>query len=136
MFQRHLLLIAHGSRLAAANAEVKRLARRLAALSGGQFAAVGWGFLESAAPSVAETLAKSAAEGAREIVIVPYFLAAGAHVTHDLPQAIAAFRAAYPHVRVHLAPHLGAAERLPSLLLALAVNACSPANASPDRGAE
>ncbi len=120
MFQRHLLIIAHGSRREASNDEVRRLADRVTVLGGPDFVAVSVGFLELARPAIPEALADCVARGAREIVVVPYFLAAGTHVVDDLPQAITTFQGEHPGVTVRVTPHLGAAETLPALILALA----------------
>lgn len=113
----HLLIIAHGSRRQASNDEVRQLGRRVAALDRTGIDAVHVAFLELAEPSIPEGLAACLAEGAREIVVFPYFLAAGTHVVGDIPEAIAAFQAEHPEVRIHLTRHLGASDVLPRAIL-------------------
>lgn len=120
MTGRHLLLIAHGSRRQASNDEVRALAERVAAACGADFDAVAVAFLELAQPSIPDGLALCAAQGAREIVACPYFLAAGTHVVNDIPEAIADFRATHPDIQVRLTTHLGAAEALPAAILSVA----------------
>jgi len=51
------------------------------------------------------------------VVAVPYFLAAGRHVTHDLPAVVAETMQAAPETKVRLLPHLGAFAGLSQLLL-------------------
>lgn len=117
----HLLIVAHGSRREASNDEVRRLADRVRARCGPGVAGVEVAFLELAAPSIPEGLARCLAKGAQEIVVFPYFLAAGTHVALDIPEAVSAFELDHPHIRVRLTPHLGASEVLPQAILAVAL---------------
>lgn len=119
MTKKHLLLIAHGSRRQASNDEVRQLAERVAAQRGPDIDAVEVAFLELAEPSIPEGLARCVAGGATEIVVFPYFLAAGTHVVSDIPEAVDAFRTEYPQVRVRLTSHLGASDALPGAILAV-----------------
>ena len=119
MTKKHLLLIAHGSRRQASNDEVRQLAERVAAQRGPDIDAVEVAFLELAEPSIPEGLARCVAGGATEIVVFPYFLAAGTHVVSDIPEAVNAFRTEHPQVRVRLTSHLGASDALPSAILAV-----------------
>lgn len=115
-----MLIIAHGSRRAASNDEVRVLADAVRAQAGVVYEHVETAFLELAEPSIPNGLAALAAKGAREIVAFPYFLAAGTHVAQDIPDAIAEFTAAHPAVTVRLAPHLGASTVLPAAILNVA----------------
>lgn len=115
-----LLIIAHGSRRAASNDEVRQLAESVRTQAGAAYAAVETAFLELAEPSIPDGLAALAAQGATEIVAFPYFLAAGTHVAQDIPEAIAEFTAAHPQVTVRLTPHLGASATLPDAILGVA----------------
>lgn len=122
MTQPTLLIVAHGSRRQASNDEVRALARQIAHARHPAIADVEVAFLELAEPSIAEGLARCVAKGAKEIVVFPYFLAAGTHVTYDIPEEIAAFRASQPQVKISLTPHLGAAPALSQAILDLAVS--------------
>ncbi len=99
-----LLLLAHGSPLAGANAPLERLAERVAAL--GEYARVGLGYLECNAPSVPDAIDALAAE-LSQVVALPYFLQLGRHVADDLPRLVAQARARHPRMALALAPHLG-----------------------------
>lgn len=114
-----LLIIAHGSRRAASNDEVRQLAERVRTHAGKAYDHVETAFLELAEPSIPDGLAALAARGASEIVAFPYFLAAGTHVAHDIPETIAAFSAAHPAVTVRMTPHLGASDTLPAAILGM-----------------
>lgn len=115
-----LLLIAHGSRRAASNDEVRQLTQRLNAFGAPGFSGVETAFLELAHPSIPEGLADCVAKGASEIVVFPYFLAAGTHVANDIPEAIQAFQAAHPQIKVTLTRHLGDSDLLPQAILQVA----------------
>lgn len=115
-----LLLIAHGSRRAASNDEVRQLTERLNRISPAGFSGIETAFLELATPSIPEGLANCVAKGASEIVVFPYFLAAGTHVTQDIPEAIESFQTDHPHIKVSLTRHLGDSDLLPQAILQVA----------------
>jgi sirohydrochlorin ferrochelatase len=54
-----------------------------------------------------EGAARCVATGAEHVVMVPYFLSAGNHVTHDLEAARAALQARFTHVNFRLAAPIG-----------------------------
>ena len=112
-----LLIIAHGSRREKSNEEVRALAERVSQLEETGFDAVIAGFLELAEPSIPDGLEACINRGAKEVVVFPYFLAAGRHVVEDIPEEIAPIVAKYPDVSVHIAPHLGMAIELPEIII-------------------
>lgn len=118
---RSVVLVAHGSRLEASNEEVRVLATQLAALAGPMFAAVSCGFLEIARPSIPDALLNCIASGSREIIVLPYFLSQGRHVTADIPEQIALVTAQYPHVKISIAPYLGSSPLIGTVLLSLLI---------------
>ncbi len=111
-----LLLAAHGSRRAPSNSEVAALAERMAGLAGPGWAWVGHGFLELASPDIPAAVDQAVAAGADEILVLPYFLAAGRHVREDLPAQVETARRRHAGVAIRLVPHLGAARGLAELL--------------------
>ena len=115
-----LLIIAHGSRRAASNDEVRALADAVRAQPGQGYDHVEAAFLELAEPGIPEGLASLAQKGATEIVAFPYFLAAGTHVAQDIPEAIAEFAVSHPDVKVRVTQHLGASNTLPAAILGMA----------------
>ena len=121
-----LLLVAHGSRRAASNEEVRALSRQLRATEHG-FERIDCAFLELAEPSIPGGLRQAIAAGADEVVVLPYFLSAGRHVVADIPAEIDRVREEYPSVQIRLAPYLGAAEGILGLLIAQASHATGDA---------
>lgn len=116
---RALLVVAHGSRRAESNDEVRRLTDELRAAAGDEYKQVECAFLELAQPSIPEGIDCCVAEGANEVVILPYFLSAGRHVAKDIPEIVATSRAQHPAVNLHIAPYLGQAASLVASLLEL-----------------
>lgn len=100
-----LLLIAHGSRRAEANADLEYLASVLRHEHGWQH--VQTSYLELCPPTILEGGALCVAAGAECVVLMPYFLSAGVHVVEDLTVAQAELTSRYPSVTFVLAAPLG-----------------------------
>ena len=112
-----LLMIAHGSRRTASNDEVRALGDRISAQAKGEFDQLACCFLELAEPLIPDAIDQLVQEGATQITVFPYFLAVGAHVAEDIPEAIAAAAEKYPHITFKSLPHLGQLESMPALIL-------------------
>ncbi len=112
-----LLLVAHGSRRAASNDEVRELTRRVAARAAARYEHVACAFLELAEPSIPDGIQACIDAGADEVVVVPYFLSAGRHVAEDIPGEVRVKQVQHPGLRIHIAPYLGMNEAIPELLL-------------------
>lgn len=106
-----LLLIAHGSRHAEANADLVHVASELERR--GTYHAVVASFLELAEPDMDEGGRRCVVSGASSVILVPYFLSAGVHVRRDLSAARERMALRFPHVDFRLAEPLG---RHPMLL--------------------
>lgn len=135
-----LLLVAHGSRRAESNAEIERLAARLAERLAARlaerlasradgppderaakgFGHVGHAFLEIAEPSIPDGIERCIREGATEVRVLPYFLARGTHVAVDIPAEVDGKRAEHPDVDIRITDYLGTADALVDVLIALA----------------
>lgn len=115
-----LLLVSHGSRREASNEEVRELTRRVTALAGERYGNVSCAFLELADPSIPDGIQRCIDEGATEVVVLPYFLSAGRHVTEDIPAEVRIKQEEHPAVNIRIAGYLGGAEQIPELLLDMA----------------
>ena len=111
------LLIAHGSRRAASNDEVRALANQIANEAEDQFDQLACCFLELAEPLIPDAINNLVEKGATQITLFPYFLAVGAHVAEDIPEAITEAKAQHPQVQFHMLPHLGKLASMPRLIL-------------------
>ncbi|MEX0615067.1 MAG: CbiX/SirB N-terminal domain-containing protein, partial [Methylophaga sp.] len=112
-----LLLVAHGSRRAASNLEVVRLAKQLQADLNADFAMVKAAFLELAEPSIPDGIHFCAEAGADDVVVLPYFLNTGRHVAEDIPAEIDIARQQLPNLKIQVQPHIGAMPEMHNLLL-------------------
>jgi sirohydrochlorin ferrochelatase len=81
-----IIVFAHGSRIAAANASVCAVAEALARRPG--FPPVEAAFLELASPSLPEAADRLVERGVERLIIVPFFLTPGLHMERDLPQLV------------------------------------------------
>lgn len=115
-----LLLIAHGSRREASNEEVRALAKTLAEQAGDAFGAVVPAFLELAEPSIPGGVSECVRQGATEVQAVPYFLSAGRHVAHDIPEELEQASSEHPGLHITVSPYLGQHPMITELLLGLA----------------
>lgn len=102
------ILVAHGSRRAAANDEIARFAASLRPALADRFDLAGHAFWELAEPDLAQEIDRQVAEGASSIRLFPYFLAEGKHVVNDLPSVVSEKQRQYPNLDIALLPHLGA----------------------------
>ena len=111
-----LLIIAHGSRKESSNDEVATLAKAVSLLDS-SFSFIEHAFLELTAPKVLDGIDTLVTKGADDVVILPYFLAAGFHVMDDLPKLLNDAKVKHPEVNFSLLKHMGAAELMPSWIL-------------------
>ncbi len=110
-------MIAHGSRRAESNDEVRQRASAMGEEMGTIFDRMSCCFLELAVPSIPDAIDRLVAEGAAVITVFPYFLSAGMHVTADIPAKIEAAKARHPDVTFNILPHLGAMKGMHTLIL-------------------
>jgi sirohydrochlorin ferrochelatase len=74
--------------------------------------------MELARPSLPEAIAACVAEGAREIVVHPYFLAPGRHATRDIPALAREAETQHPGIVVRVTEPLGLHPGLEEAVLA------------------
>lgn len=117
---RAALLVAHGSRVDAANAahleRCRSLDRRLDGVT------VSPAFLELTGPTVPDVIDELAAEGYEEITVHPFFLHGGRHTLVDLPEILGAARRRHPEVAFALGDHLGGRPELDEMLVTIIEN--------------
>ena len=121
-----LLLIAHGSRNPIANAEIEKLAQAVENITAEKFTAVLPAFLEFAEPNILTGIDRCVERGASRISVLPYFLAAGNHVSRDIPGQLETARQKYTEVDIELCPHIGAVDAMAGL-----VAQCAQADSRP-----
>jgi sirohydrochlorin ferrochelatase len=100
-----VIVLGHGSRQHGADVPLERLAAALR--SEGRYAAVEPAFLQYMQPTLSDAVSRCAAQGAERIVVVPFFVQPGAHVTRDIPEGIAEEQRKFPSVRFSVTGHVG-----------------------------
>jgi sirohydrochlorin ferrochelatase len=100
-----VLLIAHGSRRAEANHDLVVVADQLR--EQGEYPIVVPSYLELADPSIPDGARQCVEVGADHVLMMPYFLSAGSHVTRDLERFLNEAAAEFKAVKFDLCPPLG-----------------------------
>jgi len=100
-----IVVIAHGSRAETANEAHLDVCRSLATRTGRR---VEPAFLELSEPTLDAAVATLADEGHRRIVVLPYFLYPGRHLTRDIPALVEAAAATHPATTLTIGPLFGA----------------------------
>jgi sirohydrochlorin ferrochelatase len=100
-----LLMIAHGSREEHANADLYYVVEQLRIHS--SYELVEASFLELVEPTIEQAGERCVALGVERVVLLPYFLSAGVHVTRDLTEACQRLAVRYPDVAFRLAEPFG-----------------------------
>lgn len=114
MERRSVLILGHGSRRPAANAQFEALVARYRARH--PELDVGHAYIELADPLLPAGLA-TLARRADRVTVLPLFLFAAGHVKGDIPEAIDEARASFPSVHFDAAPALGVDPRMLGLAL-------------------
>lgn len=121
MESKALIIVAHGSRKDSSNNEVMELGEKVKSLLGDHYSYIMTAFLEFANPSLEESIFSCIERGVNEVVILPYFLASGNHVTRDIPEVVAKIQASYPDVKMILKEHIGSVSGMATLLADMAI---------------
>jgi sirohydrochlorin ferrochelatase len=105
-----ILMMAHGSRIVAANNAACEIAAMVQEMTG--FEIVEVSFRELYEPNIQQGIDACVARGAGRILLMPYFLFMGAHVQHDLPEEIEMAQKRHPVLIMEMGGHLGAHRKL------------------------
>ena len=115
-----ILIVAHGSRRVQSNEEIAELTSKVAALAGDDISLVACAFLELATPSIPDGITELVEQGATDVSVVPYFLAAGTHVKIDIPAEVEKACKQHTNVNIRTTGYIGAQPGIAQLLLGLA----------------
>lgn len=94
-----ILMVGHGSPRAEANQGFIAMVGRVAARLGMEILPT---FFSIAKPCIEDNVALLAERGVRHIVIMPYFLYTGQHVSKDIPELLATCRSCHPEVMIEV----------------------------------
>lgn len=112
-----LLILAHGSRRDESNKEVEQLTKMVREQSIGEYDEITHAFLELAEPDMHSAVSLLVGKGAQTIMVLPYFLNSGNHVSQDIPDLIEQAKDMFPDCNFHVTKPIGMHEDMPALLL-------------------
>ena len=110
-----IIVIDHGSRQAAANTLVARVAAQIQARRPGEI--VEHAHMEMVSPNLEQAFGSCLERGAERILVLPYFLGPGRHTRETLPEQVAAVSERHPEVEIRIAKPLGEHDKLVEVLL-------------------
>ncbi len=113
-----VIILFHGSRAEGSDATVHRITAEVRRR--GHFSIVAEAFLQHATPSLRESMALCVQQHANKVVIVPFFIQLGTHVTADIPQLVDEIRYRHPEIEIALTKPVGSHPLLVDAVLDLA----------------
>lgn len=113
-----VIILGHGSRNAGADEAIRKVVDGVR--QAGSFAVVEYAFLQYVPPAPLEALERCMGQKAERIVIVPFFLQAGAHVTRDIPELVEKAGKQYPGIEIMVTDYVGAHPLMASIVGELA----------------
>ncbi|MCF6248031.1 MAG: CbiX/SirB N-terminal domain-containing protein [Desulfobacula sp.] len=102
-----LIIAAHGSRKKESNQELVSLTARVAIKLKKNFDRVEHAFLQFGEPLIEEQIENLIDDGARKIVIFPFFIGSGSHILVDIPDLVKSVQQKYGHIEFKITRHLG-----------------------------
>ncbi len=113
-----ILLLGHGSPKQGAN-NLERVAEMLHNMlhAGCRENCVKVAYLQFAEPGIMDTIKDRVEKGAKKIILHPFFLSSGMHVTRDIPEMIDEARGLYPGVTFIYTEPLGIHEKLAHIVM-------------------
>lgn len=112
--QTGVVVLGHGSRLKKANALIPEIINGLKQTLG--LSKIYPAYLQLAKPDLGQSLEKLAKAGCRRIIIIPFFLFVGNHVSRDIPEIIEQEKKKYPDVHFVYTDNLGADSRIADIV--------------------
>ncbi len=112
--QTGVVVLGHGSRLKKANALIPEIINGLKRTLG--LSRIYPAYLQLAKPDLGQSLEKLAKAGCRRIIIIPFFLFVGNHVSRDIPEIIEQEKKKYPDVRFIYTENLGEDSRIADIV--------------------
>jgi len=110
---RAVILIGHGSRAAGADDDMERISEGLRVKLGGIVVTCR---MSGRGIPFDEAFDQCVRQGAKSVIVLPYFLHFGVHLREDIPEMLREAVAKHPKVRLVLGRHLGYDDILVSLV--------------------
>ena len=110
-----IIILSHGSKLKKANlltCQIINSIKEKTAIKNVRPA-----YLQSVKPGLSETVSSLVRKGCKKVIIVPFFLLNGNHVTRDLPRAIQKEKERFPKIEFEYAKNIGQDSRVIEIIL-------------------
>jgi methylmalonyl-CoA mutase cobalamin-binding subunit len=114
-----VIILGHGSRNTGADEAIRKIIDGVKQT--GSFAVVEHAFLQYVPPTPQEVIERCVGKDVDRVVIVPFFLQAGAHVTRDIPELIERVRKQHPDIEIVVTDYVGAHPLMAKVVEELAV---------------
>lgn len=101
-----VIILGHGSKSKGADETVRRIAAEVKKLGG--YEIVEYAFLQYASPSLQDVLEDCIRQKAERIVIAPFFMQSGAHVTKNIPELVEKAKKQHPGIDIVVTEYAGA----------------------------
>ena|SRR3989338_7252050 len=112
--QTGVVVLGHGSRIKNANALIPEIINGLKRTLG--LSKIYPAYLQLAKPDLGQSLEKLAKAGCRRIIVIPFFLFVGNHVSRDIPEIIEQEKKKYPDIRFIYTDNLGEDRRIADIV--------------------
>ena len=109
-----VILLGHGSQADGGNAALSEVAKIVNDKGGLDVIPA---FLQFCQPSLTEAVEKAIAGGAEKVIVSPYFLCMGNHVSRDIPEELDALKAKHPGIEMVMTKHLGVHTKLAEIVM-------------------
>ena len=109
-----IILLAHGSRVPEAGKDMEEVVNRLREKYNHPIVEIG--YLSRWGPHLPEVVEKCVHQGAKKIIVIPYFLHVGLHLLLDIPEIMKDEAGRFPGVKLILGKSLGFDEGLVDLV--------------------
>ncbi len=110
-----LLIVDHGSRREESNDLLQEIAGMMQERFG--FSIVHYAHMELGNPTIEQGFDACVADGAEEVIVHPYFLGPGRHVTTDIPDLVGQAADRHPGVAFRITDPLGAHPKIGEVIL-------------------
>ncbi len=100
-----IVILGHGSRSEGADDSIRQAAARIS--NSGGYDVVAHAFLQHASPGLREVLENCIRLQVEKVVIVPFFMQSGAHVSADVPALVRTVKKKHPHLEIVVTDYVG-----------------------------
>lgn len=100
-----IVILGHGSRSEGAEESIRQVTARIR--NKGSYEIVMHAFLQHASPRFSDALEDCVRLQVAKVIVVPFFMQSGAHVSADIPELVRAVKKKHPHLNVVVTDYVG-----------------------------